>query len=85
MREGKHVYSPIVHCHPLAVTYDLPKEVDFWERFNFSMLIHARSLRVYMLDGWKDSRGLAGEIQFAQDCGIPVQYEAPSCDDEEFS
>src|SRR6516225_6948685 len=32
------VYSPIVHCHELAFTFDLPLNFDFWTDYNFAML-----------------------------------------------
>ena len=40
------VYSPIVHCHELALKYELPTDFTFWRAYNFAMLRHADELFV---------------------------------------
>lgn len=72
LRDNITVYSPIVHCHELAKRHSLPKGFDFWEYHNYEMLKPASQLLVLELDGWKESKGLKGEIEFAIAHSIPV-------------
>lgn len=72
LKQGVHVYSPIVHCHELAKIADLPRDAGFWERYNFTMLAAAEYLWVLMLPGHSESKGIAGEIAEAKRLGIPV-------------
>lgn len=72
LREGFLVFSPIAHSHPLAA-YDLPVEFDFWRRHCLSFLDYwATELCVLTLPGWKESVGVAAEIDFALKLGLPV-------------
>lgn len=67
------VYSPIVHCHHIACKFDLPRGFEYWERYNFAMLQFARALYVLDIPGWRESRGVAGERNFALREGILVR------------
>lgn len=77
LSSGKHVYSPIVHNHPMSLQYTLPCGFDFWRDYNFAMIHRCDELIVLMLDGWKQSKGVAGEINYAKSRGIPVRYVKP--------
>lgn len=66
LRAGFYVYSPIVHCHSLAVKYSLPKDFEFWMAYNAAMLEQASELDVLMLPGWMQSRGVKGEMELAE-------------------
>lgn len=72
--QGKHVFSPIVHCHELARWFNLPTEYNFWLEYNQHMLARADELLVLCLEGWSESKGVAGEIEFARVLNIPVEY-----------
>lgn len=72
LNDGIHCFSPIVHSHALAQDHDLPLESDFWREWNYSMLEHASELRVLMMDGWSESKGVDDEITRAQELGIAV-------------
>lgn len=74
LREGLHVFSPIVHCHKLAVEYGLPRHIDFWEAYNTTMLRVASKLLVLQIEGWEDSRGIRREITLAGIMRIPIQH-----------
>ena len=52
LRAGLHVYSPIVHSHPL-VRYGLPIEWEFWQAHDCEHLRRCDSVIVLTLDGWK--------------------------------
>jgi hypothetical protein len=70
--DGHAIFSPIVHCHPLAQARKLPHDFAFWQRYNFEVLERARELWVLMLPGWRDSIGVRGEIAFARKRRIPI-------------
>jgi hypothetical protein len=65
-------YSPIVHCHELALYHDLPKDFAFWKEYNEAMLGQAEEMHVLALGGWKDSIGVEAEINLAAKYDIPV-------------
>lgn len=72
--EGYVIYSPIVHCHSLALKYDLPKEFAFWERFDKAMIDACQEVWVLCLPGWSSSNGVAMELQHARDMDKPIKY-----------
>lgn len=72
LQQGQVIFSPIVHCHEIARTYELPTDFSFWEHYCIGMLKRAEELRVLQLDGWQHSRGVAAEIAFAMHNEIPV-------------
>ena len=62
---GIHVYSPIAHCHPMAIHGDLDAlDRDFWLRYQESMMIRCDVLIVVEMKSWKESQGIAHEIAF---------------------
>lgn len=73
-RRGRILYSPIVHCHQMALSFDLPGNLDFWKEHNAKLLRHADELWVYTLEGWKESQGVTYELQLAQQLYIPVAF-----------
>lgn len=77
-KNGEIVYSPIAHNHAMALHENLPHSWDFWSHIDFAFLKHAESLRVFCLDGWSESTGVKGEIEFAHKNGIIVYYYYPN-------
>lgn len=77
MAEGHYVYSPISHTHPIAEAGDLPLDWDYWEQYDRLFLNTSKLVKVLMLDGWKESKGVAGEVAIAAELGIPVEYLVP--------
>lgn len=85
MADGEIVFSPIAHTHPIAVRCELPRGSDYWNIYDREMLRAADKLVVVMMDGWRESKGIAGEIEIACELGIPVEYvtclrSSSSCD-----
>ena len=76
LRAGLHVYSPIVHSHPL-VRYGLPIEWEFWQAHDCEHLRRCDSMIVLTLDGWKLSRGVQAEINLAIAMDLPIHYLSP--------
>ena len=73
-------YSPIVHCHELAKTHQLPRDFVFWVEFNDAMLKPASELLVLTLNGWQESNGVTHEIDLAYELNIPIRFVIPTLD-----
>lgn len=76
LRAGLPAFSPIVHGHPL-VAHGLPTDWSYWEPFDREHIGRCDEVLVLMLDGWRDSIGVAAEIGIAAELGKPVRYLAP--------
>lgn len=75
MKKGYTVFSPIAHSHSIEVHGDSSlKTGDFWLEQDLAILERCDKLIVYKAKGWEASRGIAREIQHAQDKSIPVEY-----------
>jgi hypothetical protein len=72
MNRGEIVYSPIAHCHPIAVRVGLPRDWTFWHKFDREMLCTAKEMWILRLPGWQESAGIRAERQIAAELGIPV-------------
>lgn len=76
---GYRVYSPIAHCHPLAVYGGInPANHAIWIPFDESMMHAADALLVAQMPSWRISHGVAHEIDFFTKAGKPVLYLAPA-------
>lgn len=72
--QGKHVFSPIVHCHELTLSHDLPGDASFWHDYNISFLRRSDQIYVLTLEGWKESKGVSQELRYAKMLNIPVTF-----------
>src|SRR5690242_17798656 len=72
MKEGKQVFSPIVHSHVLAKSYGLPNTWQFWEKPSFVMLDRCDALYVLKIGGRDASVGVKAEIERTERLHIPV-------------
>ena len=77
MRDGVHLYSPIVHCHPLAVQGGLPTSWEFWEQYDRKIIAACGEVWVCTMDGWRESKGVTAEIKIAEELGLPVRFVSP--------
>lgn len=69
---GHLVFSPISHSHPIANQCDLPKGHKFWRKWNKTFIEWCDILYVITIDGWKESRGVQGEIRMARKMGKEI-------------
>jgi len=76
LRDGRLVFSPIVHGHPLTA-YGLPGDWEFWQQYALWHLERCDELVVLTLDGWRQSLGVQSEIRHAGELGKPVRRMAP--------
>jgi hypothetical protein len=73
-REGRALYSPILHFHPLSRMCQLPGDYFFWEKVNHAMIKAADELWILKLPGWDQSTGVRLEIEYAVSKDMPVRY-----------
>lgn len=74
MNQGLVVYSPIVHCHPIAVRIGLPRTWEYWKNFDYEMLKGAKRFVILRLPGWENSKGIQGEREIAESLGLKVEF-----------
>ncbi len=77
MRQNIFIFSPIAHTHPIA-QYGLPKDYEFWKRYDELMFSKCDALIVLMLDGWTQSIGVKAEIEIAKKVGREIYYMNPA-------
>jgi hypothetical protein len=71
-KQGKFVYSPLTHNIPLIQLCDKTIGWDFWEKFDKMMIMKSDRLLVLTIDGWRESKGVAAEIKFAEEFNLPI-------------
>lgn len=75
INKGHLVFSPIVHSHPIAVAYTLPRDFTFWEDYAISFLSYwAEAVNVLRLHNWEKSIGIKAELAIAQEAKLPIYY-----------
>jgi hypothetical protein len=78
MKTGLRIYSPIVHCHPIAMRCKLdPLDVEFWLAQQAPMMRVSDVLIVGKLPTWDASQGVAHEIKTFGDAGKPRYWCEP--------
>jgi hypothetical protein len=76
LQAGMHVFSPIVHSHPL-VAFGMPTAFSDWELIDRTYLERCDEVVVLMLGGWEESVGVQEEIAIARELGKPVRFLDP--------
>jgi hypothetical protein len=74
MRQGRTVYCPIAHSHPIDLHFDEPESSVFWRIQDAPMLWSCTDLVVLTLHGWDESRGVEHEVATSVLRGVPIQY-----------
>lgn len=74
LRRHTWVYSPIVHCHVIALRHELDPSFGFWRDYNVAMIDASARVAVLAIEGWRQSKGVIGETVHAQAVGKPVAY-----------
>lgn len=73
IRAGLNVYSPIIHCHAIAMLGDIdPLDHSMWMSLDEVMLGAADTLIVGRLESWDQSKGVAMEIEYFEKGGKPI-------------
>lgn len=74
MQAGFVVFAPIPHSHSIEQLFDDKEGHAFWMGQDLPLLKAARQMIVLTFDGWKQSKGLAEEIQRATGWDKPVAF-----------
>jgi len=77
MADGMHIYSPISHCHPIALEGDLPGDWQYWQGYCRATLYACSKVIVLRQTGWESSVGVAAEVKIAEEMGLPVEFIDP--------
>lgn len=77
LKQGYHVYSPIVHCHALATKFNMPKDWAYWKKHLEVVIPHFDALWVIKMDGWESSVGIKAEVELARNLGLEVRMIDP--------
>jgi hypothetical protein len=73
--EGFLVLSVIVHCHPIAHHFDLPRGHEYWEAYDNSFIMKwAEAGYVLRFRDWSKSKGVKKDIGVFTDARKPVFY-----------
>lgn len=72
IRSGIWVYSPIAHCHQMALLRKMPTDAKTWENYNFEMIRASKGLIVLIIDGLATSKGVVDERREAVRLHKPV-------------
>lgn len=74
IKKGHYCFSPIAHSHNIADYLENHNDSSFWLKQDLSFLDSwADELWVLMLDGWKESKGIAAEVKHAAGL-LPIKY-----------
>jgi hypothetical protein len=74
MEAGHIVYSPLSHSHRIAYYIDNHLDHDFWLKQCLPFVDWCDEVWVMTVDGYKESRGINKEIEYAKKTGKPVEY-----------
>ena len=77
MIQGKIIFSPITHCHPIAQCYELPRSWEFWKSFDEVYIGHSDEMYILTLSGWEDSIGVTSERQMMREQQKPISLLDP--------
>ena len=79
IEKGFVVFSPISHSHPLSLFGDDNScDYNLWLRQDKVFITLSKILIVAKMPGWKESKGLKGELVRARMRGLEIQYHADS-------
>lgn len=79
LRDGTKCYSPIVHCHPIAIHGNIdPLDHKIWLQFNAVMMRKADAFLIAMMESWENSTGIQLETISFRARKIPIFYLNPT-------
>lgn len=73
---GEHVFSPIVHSHPL-VEFGLPNNWEFWSKVDREHIERCDALYILTMPGWSESNGVKRETEWAKELDMPIYHLDP--------
>lgn len=85
LRQGRIVFSPILHFVPIAEAHGLPTDWEFWKYVDKGILEKCEAMWVLGLPGHENSEGILAEKKIAKDLNIPVSLICPAMKAVEFT
>lgn len=76
--EGHDIFCPVAHSHQMSYSAHVRYDDPCWYRLDNAILAKCDELWILMLDGWKESKGIAAELAIAVERDMPVKYIEPS-------
>jgi len=74
IKKGYIVFSPIVHCHPLALKHNLPGDHKYWKEYDQAFIEWADEGHVLCIPGWIDSTGVFADVKALRILNKPIRY-----------
>lgn len=74
LNQGIVSISPIIVGEQIMKHFNFPSDFNFWDKVCFSYLEKSSEMHVLTLYGWRGSKGVNGEIEYAEKNGIPIKY-----------
>lgn len=75
IKDGHLIFCPIAHSHPISLRSEIDQfDHDVWMRNDIAVLAVCDALMVCKLEGWKESKGVQKEIEFATLTGMKIIY-----------
>lgn len=72
------IYSPIVHFHQIAHKYQMPTDAKHWRQVNFVEIERSDVVFALRAEGWAESVGMRGELDYAKKIGRPIYWLTPT-------
>lgn len=71
---GHNIFSPIIMTHDMGVTFGLPYQYEFWEKWCHDFISSSNLFLVACMDGWEGSGGVSRESSYARSINKPVRF-----------
>lgn len=72
LKSGFMTFSPIVYSHTLSIENAMMTSFAFWGPIDLRILRSCDVLCLLTLDGWKASKGMKAEFEYAQTLGKSI-------------
>lgn len=66
MLKGIVVFGPVAHTHPLATKFRLPKDSEYWMKYDKAFVKNSIGMIMLLIDGWMDSNGMKTELEMVR-------------------
>lgn len=70
--EGFFIVSPLFMHFVLQYNIALGNDWDYWKNYSRELMNRSDEFYVLCLDGWEESKGIAGEMEIAKEFGKPI-------------
>lgn len=74
------VIAPINSSGSLEGIWNLPIQYEFWQSRDRKSIRYCDGVIVILMPGWKESKGVTDELQYAKQKGKPIYYLKPVYD-----